>query len=105
MRQNERTPAQNRGDVQAGAAGDKTPGFDPAVAPQETDAEAGGVASQASDGVRGKPEFRNEASFANAMRPMENEPRLQPRQTWPVMVIALVVIVAAAIFVIAAILR
>lgn len=36
-------PAQVRGDIQAGLTGDKRPGFDPAMAPLETDAEAGGV--------------------------------------------------------------
>ncbi|MDO1582770.1 hypothetical protein [Rhizobium oryzicola] len=35
--------AQIRGDIQRGLTGDKRPGFDPALAPLETDAEAGGV--------------------------------------------------------------
>ncbi|MCF6371026.1 hypothetical protein [Rhizobium halophilum] len=36
-------PAQIRGDIQQGLTGDKRPGFDPAMAPLETDSEAGGV--------------------------------------------------------------
>lgn len=36
-------PAQVRGDIQAGLTGDKRPGFDPALAPLETDAEAAGT--------------------------------------------------------------
>lgn len=36
-------PAQIRGDIQAGLTGDKRPGFDPALAPLETDAEAAGT--------------------------------------------------------------
>ncbi|MDX3977464.1 hypothetical protein [Shinella sp.] len=38
-----RNPAQIRGDIQAGLTGDKRPGFDPALAPLETDAEAAGT--------------------------------------------------------------
>ncbi len=37
------TPAQVRGDIQQGLSGDKKPGFDPAAAPLETDAEAAGA--------------------------------------------------------------
>ena len=36
-------PAQVRGDIQAGLTGDKRPGFDPALVPLETDAEAAGT--------------------------------------------------------------
>ena len=36
-------PAEIRGDIQRGLTGDKRPGFDPALAPLETDSEAGGV--------------------------------------------------------------
>lgn len=37
------TAAQVRGDIDKGLTGDKAPGFDPAAAPMETDAEAGGA--------------------------------------------------------------
>jgi hypothetical protein len=42
-------PAQIRGDIQAGRTRDKRPGFDPASAPLETDAEAGGSAFNPED--------------------------------------------------------
>src|SRR5690606_19418713 len=35
--------AQLRGDIDRGCTGDKAPGLDPAAAPMETDAEAGGA--------------------------------------------------------------
>lgn len=38
-----RQAAQTRGRIQKGLDGDKVPGFDPAAAPLETDAEAGGL--------------------------------------------------------------
>lgn len=37
------TASNVRGDIQLGLSGDKKPGFDPAAAPLETDAEAGGA--------------------------------------------------------------
>jgi hypothetical protein len=37
------TASQLRGDINSGDTGDKTPGLDPAAAPMETDAEAGGA--------------------------------------------------------------
>jgi hypothetical protein len=36
-------PAQIRGDIQRGSTGDKRSGFDPAMAPMETDGEAAGT--------------------------------------------------------------
>ncbi|TIT01591.1 hypothetical protein [Mesorhizobium sp.] len=104
--QRDQTPAKARGDIQAGATQDKTPGFDPAAAPEETDAEAADVPNPVAEArPRQQPEFTNEASFADAMRPVASEPDLQPRQSWPVLVIAAVVLIAAAVFVIAAMLR
>jgi hypothetical protein len=101
-----RTAEAARGDIQAGKTQDKTPGFDPAAAPEETDAEAADVPNPATEACpRRQPEFTNEASFANAMRPIEGEPDLEPGKNWPVLVIAAVVLVAAAVFVIAAMLR
>ncbi|QIA24437.1 hypothetical protein A9K68_023550 [Mesorhizobium sp. AA22] len=103
----DQTTAKARGDIQAGATQDKTPGFDPAAAPEATDAEAADVPSPAAEArPRRQPEFTNEASFGDAMRrPVGSEPDLQPRSNWPVLVIAAVVLVAAAVFVIAAMLR
>ncbi|TIP87109.1 MAG: hypothetical protein E5X63_09965 [Mesorhizobium sp.] len=95
-----------RGDIQAGATQDKTPGFDPAAAPEKTDAEAAGMPNPVAEArPRRQPEFTNEASFGDAMRPIGSEPGLQPGKNWPVLVIAAVVLIAAAVFVIAAMLR
>ncbi|TIM79018.1 MAG: hypothetical protein E5Y58_02445 [Mesorhizobium sp.] len=95
-----------RGDIQAGATRDKTPGFDPAAVPEETDAEAADVQHPLAEArPRRQPEFTNEASFGDAMRPAGSEPGLQPGKNWPVLVIAAVVLVAAAAFLLAALLR
>lgn len=102
------TPAADRGEVQAGATQDKTPGFDPAVVPMETDAEAADTHNRVSEaGLRRsrRPRFQNDASFANAMRSLEGEPELQPSSNWPLMVIGAVVLIAAAIFLAASVLR
>ncbi|BCH17845.1 hypothetical protein [Mesorhizobium sp.] len=94
-----------RGDIQDGAIRDKTPGFDPAAAPEKTDAEAAGMPNPGAEVRRRRqPEFTNEASFGDAMRPIGSEPGLQPGKNWPVLVIAAVVLVAAAAFVLAAML-
>lgn len=102
----EPTPARQRADIDAGRKGDKTPGFDPAVAPMETDAEAGGdtTGPSANPQPDSRPRFRNEASFGDAMLPMVTEPKLEPGRTGPVMVLAgaaiviLVVVIAAALW-------
>ncbi|MEI9406392.1 hypothetical protein [Mesorhizobium argentiipisi] len=100
-----RTPAEDRGAIQAGMNQDKTPGFDPAAAPQETDSEAGGHANPARPATQREPKFTNQASFANAMRRPENAAGLQPARTAPVLVIAALVILAAVAFLFAALLR
>ncbi|MER8392946.1 hypothetical protein NKH10_13665 [Mesorhizobium sp. M1340] len=101
-----RSPAQARGDIDAGRGGDKTPGIDPAAAPMETDAEsAGSVPAKDRSAPHEKPEFTNQASYANAMRPLKDEPDVQPRRYGPVLVIAAIVVLAAAVFIGAAMLR
>ncbi|TPM90583.1 hypothetical protein [Mesorhizobium sp. B2-1-3A] len=101
------SPAQARGDLQAGATQDKTPGFDPAIAPLETDAEAAGTENPVAETgpPRPRPKFENDASFANAMRPVEGKPALRPGGNWPLLVIAAVVLLAAAVFLAAGMLR
>ncbi len=86
---------------------DKTPGFDPAIAPLETDAEAADTQNPIArtSPPRSHPKFENDASFANAMRPVESEPELRPRSNWPLLVIAAVVLIAAAVFLAASMLR
>lgn len=100
-------PAAARDEVQAGATQDKTPGFDPAIAPLETDAEAADTENPVAgtSQPRARPKFENDASFADAMRPVEGEPELRPGGNWPVLVIAAVVLVAAVVFLAASMLR
>ena len=109
-----RTPAEDRGQIQAGQiqagqvqAGmpeDKTPGFDPAAAPEETDAEAGDAANPARPATRHEAKFTNQASFANAMRRPEDASGLHPGRKGPVLVIAAAVVLAAAAILLAALL-
>lgn len=98
-----RTPAEDRGEIQEGRTQDKTPGFDPAAAPQETDAEAGHSASSAGAPAPHDSNFTNQASFANAMRRPENVSGLQPGRNGPVLVIAALVCLAAVAFLVAAV--
>ncbi|PBB65217.1 hypothetical protein CK228_28485 [Mesorhizobium sp. WSM4312] len=105
MSPDERTPAEARGEIQAGRTQDKTPGFDPAAVPQEADAEAGGVSTSAAPAATRNPNFTNQASFANAMRPPENAPHLKPRRNGPVLVILGLVVLPALAFLFAAALR
>lgn len=78
-----RRAAQDRGDIQKGLTGDKVPGFDPAAAPLETDAEAGGsresLDRQHSPALA-RPETNRDAhqsSHADAMRRFE-QPGVKP---------------------------
>lgn len=65
--------ARIRGDIQQGRTGDKVPGFDPAMAPLETDAEAGGAAQPVLEsehaGVERPPPGANASETGSAMRP------------------------------------
>jgi hypothetical protein len=84
MSQTNRPPAQanrptarDRGDIQQGYTGDKVPGFDPAAAPLETDAEAAGTPQPQSQEVRAgglsndSASNTNSSSHGTAMRPFE----------------------------------
>ncbi|PBB33086.1 hypothetical protein [Mesorhizobium sp. WSM3868] len=97
-----RRPAEGRGEMQMGFTRDKTPGFDPSAAPQETDAEAGGSTSSAHRVASDEPKFTNQASFADAMQRPQNAPGLQPSRNGPVLVIAALVVLAGAAFLLAA---
>ncbi len=59
-----------RGDIQSGATGDKRPGFDPAMAPLETDSEAGGAGLPGVNNRIGRVAERDVANvtYGNAMR-------------------------------------
>ncbi|PWL16614.1 hypothetical protein DKP76_16750 [Falsochrobactrum shanghaiense] len=71
--------ARIRGSVQKGETGDKVPGFDPAAAPMETDAEAGGSsfpdndAIPRSDGNPTKATESNASSHASGLRGWDSE--------------------------------
>ncbi|ESX09499.1 hypothetical protein X768_17740 [Mesorhizobium sp. LSJC265A00] len=100
----ERNPAEDRGDIQSGVTEDKTPGFDPAAAPMETDAEAADTCAVPVPAATGTPAFANQASFANAMRRPDDEHAPAPSKNGPVLAIVALVVVAAVVFVVAAIL-
>ncbi|ESY73755.1 hypothetical protein NKJ90_28715 [Mesorhizobium sp. M0051] len=102
----DRKPAAKTAHAWTEAGLDKTPGFDPAAAPSRTDAEAADTPNDAGQpSPKRQSRFKNQASFANAMRPMENRADIRPGNNWPVLVIAIAVLVAAAVFILAAILR
>jgi hypothetical protein len=100
-------PAQIRGDIQQGRSGDKRHGFDPAMAPLETDSEAGGVpltpeqiAISRETQAQGKPD-RSMPEYSSAMRPPEPTAEHASRQPslWVVVVFSVVVaLVALTIF-------
>lgn len=63
-----------RASTQRGETGDKIPGFDPAAAPMETDAEAGGAPFGGPAGAaRGEVARPPETSTGSAMRPVRND--------------------------------
>ncbi|MCX2721627.1 hypothetical protein [Roseibium salinum] len=93
------TPSNVRGDIQRGLAGDKKPGFDPAAAPMETDAESGGTPTTAEAAATDRQAQWNpnpsdyQGSKASAMREFDTPP---PRKAaWPVGKLLLVAIVIA----------
>ena len=99
MNARESNPAQIRGDIQKGRSGDKRHGFDPAMAPLETDSEAGGVpltpeqiAISRETQARGKPD-RSMPEYSSAMRPPEppQEGRSRQPSLWAVVVLAVIV--------------
>jgi hypothetical protein len=73
----------------------------------ETDAEASGSNTELSSGTASarSPQFRNAATFANAMRRMEGEPDLKPGGNAPLLVIAAVFVVAVVVIIAAAVIR
>lgn len=88
MRQRGPNPAQVRGDIQAGLTGDKRPGFDPAMAPLETDAEAGGVSLSRAEIETARHEQREgrpvdiSGDSGTAMRPKFSGNRPQQGPFW-----------------------
>ncbi|WP_336056432.1 hypothetical protein [Nitratireductor sp. CH_MIT9313-5] len=70
-------PAQVKGDINGGRTGDKRPGFDPAMAPVSTDAEAGGApmseaqVREARISELSSEHHDKDISYGDAMRPVE----------------------------------
>lgn len=96
------TPASERGAIDAGRAGDKVAGFDPAAVPMEADAEAGGSATAPETGSRlsdvpVEPSF-NAAGHGTAMRAFSGEPHSRGLGGWPILILLGVVAIAAAVF-------
>lgn len=87
--------AQIRGDIQAGLTGDKQPGFDPAMAPLETDAEAGGATLQSPEvenelqGQRSGRKPQVSADYGSAMRPVFSGNRPHYPLFWPIVIFCL----------------
>ena len=105
-----RTAANVRGDIQKGRTGDKVPGFDPAAAPMETDAEAAGTQPPPPSGDARRtaeaassdttPPYAYASSHASAMRPFDRQPPKSPARMTTVAMIATAVV---ALLVVAAI--
>jgi|SRR5690606_10094276 len=103
--QAKRQSAEVRGNIQKGYTGDKIPGFDPAAAPLETDAEAAGT----SEPLPGKEALNrgpsignadaNASSHGNAMRPFDGERQARGSRTWLLIAALIIVLIVIAIFV------
>jgi hypothetical protein len=103
-------PAQIRGDIQRGLTGDKRPGFDPAMAPLETDSEAGGV-PLSPEQIRTATATQREPGSSLKSRNFDVamgssfEGTLERRPSLPALVPLLTVVVIGAIVLVAAMLR
>lgn len=91
-----------RAATERGETGDKIPGFDPAAAPMETDAEAGGspsggaapVASAPAAGTHRPPQ----SSTGSAMQAMAGVDTPGGKRGW-LLVVTILAVIAAAVFV------
>ncbi len=93
------SPSQERGRIDSGETGEKVSGIDPAAAPMETDAEAGGSATRpvADEQPRPPPKDYNATAFGSAMRPGPDTKAGAPISAWKVAVLALVAVLVAAL--------
>jgi hypothetical protein len=107
------TASQVRGDIQRGLTGDKRPGFDPAAAPMETDAEAGGSSATQEEIDMARADQRSEMpsddmqmksrNFDTAM--LQTEGTLETRPSLPAMVPVIVVGLVVAAIILGVLLR
>lgn len=88
--------AQLRGDIDAGATGDKTRGLDPAAAPMEADAEAGGAPPSADEVAQARALEARGVRPDNATAP-ELTPAASKPPAWraPLLAFAALALVAA----------
>lgn len=95
--------ARIRGDIQQGHTGDKVPGFDPAMAPLETDAEAGGATQPVLESERAgatrPPPDANASETGSAIRPFSADTQTPRRAfSWKLYgmlgIVALLVVLA-----------
>ncbi|MEX4010249.1 hypothetical protein [Neoaquamicrobium sediminum] len=99
-----RQEAEVRGAIDAGLQGDKKPGFDPAAAPMETDAEAGttrpesvGALDDGRSGRTGRSHMQD--SDGDAMRSMPGAKRSPVHGfLWPFLSVMLLLVLAALLF-------
>jgi hypothetical protein len=93
------TASNVRGDIQLGLSGDKKPGFDPAAAPLETDAEAGGAPmdEEQVEIARHTQRYPNTAdrqgSDASAMRLFEPQQEAKRRGNFRLIAVAVIAVV------------
>lgn len=104
-RDREPSAAMARGDIQKGRTGDKKPGFDPATAPLETDAEAGNTDASAAampesatlpqrGAQAGAGAIASGDAHADAMRPFH--PGDPPKNSKAGLIVTMVVVVVLA---------
>jgi len=85
------SPSQERGAIDSGETGEKVAGIDPAAAPMETDAEAGGAPTLpvANTQPRTPPKNHNATSTGTAMR-LGTDKRAAPLAVWKIAMLCLV---------------
>jgi len=80
---------------------DKVAGFDPATAPMETDAEAGGVATLGGNlrpASSTSDRSQNGASHGSAIRPFDDTRKAESSVNWMLVFLAGCAVIAAAVF-------
>ena len=95
------TPSMERGSIDAGHHGDKVIGFDPATAPMETDAEAGGTPTQPAvsnpHGTSAEPRH-NGTAYGTAMKPLQGKERTPRRNYFGIVLVIGVACLIGVIF-------
>lgn len=98
------TPSMERGAIDAGLHGDKVVGFDPATAPMETDAEAGGTPTQPNESKIVSPGVEpghNGTAYGTAMKPLQPKRRANHRNLLGIPLIVVAVLLVVLLFLLA----